>query len=250
MASSTSTCSVCGEGGITLSNSLMHSLACERRRREKKRKRSREEEEEPAAEKEEEMVVISWNTGGTDEPAPLARAEAIASILLQRKPHVVCLQEVTQESGPIFVRRLGGIGGYAVSPADVACRSSPFPDASYFTMTFSRKDVCTALVARRVPFPSSCMGRDVLVSGMRFAAKDVRVLNTHLESGAASSAVRCSQLSTFLDLLGGCSEEEGGEALLGIACGDLNVREAEVGNEKKVGQFQDAWEAVHGARDR
>ena len=241
------------------------------------------------------LRVVSWNVDGLDDANDAARrAREICALLLvapqpepepaasgvqalpRQLPDVIMLQEIVESTMPIFRSRLGA-GGYE-------CVSDSNPSAaptggSYFTSMFLRRRSLRLLSARRVPFPNSRMGRDLLearctllagslaqeqprgqqqqqqeqqeqqeqqhdVAGdAGHAGLELTFLTSHFESEKSQAQQRRAQ---FRELLTQLQRDDGGVCVFG---GDTNLREAEakaelarVSNEAVL----DGWVAAGG----
>ena len=211
------------------------------------------------------LRVVSWNVDGLDDANDAARrAREICALLLvaprpepepaasgvqalpRQLPDVIMLQEIVESTMPIFRSRLGA-GGYE-------CVSDSNPSAaptggSYFTSMFLRRRSLRLLSARRVPFPNSRMGRDLLETRCTLlagslaqelprgheqqgqehdvgdagchAGLELTFLTSHFESEKSQAQQRCAQ---FRELLTQLQRDDGGVCVFG---GDTNLREAE-----------------------
>jgi len=171
------------------------------------------------------LRVISWNVDGLCDEGVLERAAAVAAFVLEERPDVVLLQEVTEDNIGMLMEPLSEAGF-------TTCATGAAASAGYFCVVllssrFSVTDSCL------VPFPGSSMGRHLL----RLTCKELRpdgfcltLLTSHLESLKANAAERKRQLAYCLREFD-CLRKEAapGSNHLAIFAGDTNLRDAEVG---------------------
>ncbi|CAM9396750.1 unnamed protein product [Chrysoparadoxa australica] len=185
--------------------------------------------------------LLSWNTGGIDEPDAVSRAEEIASIVMEENPDGIMLQEVTPETDIMFRGRFKA-NGYAVY--DGGRGTGP-----YYTMTAVREG--HGIEHEVIGYDAgSDMGRNLSQVSVDAGGRKVVLLNTHLESGAAAARTRVEQAEQALALLISYPTDSSALAIFG---GDTNLRETEVTKKplkQLIAQVSDAWLAGCGASDK
>jgi endonuclease/exonuclease/phosphatase family metal-dependent hydrolase len=195
------------------------------------------------------LWVATWNTDGLSADTAVARADEICAILMESVPRdvasVVCLQEVTPVTAPVFINRLRA-GGYMLLPDqgedDLVLRSSV-----YFTLLFMRMDSGMNLKrSSRISFDNSIMGRDLVEIRCSWKGINLMFMHSHLESLAQGSEARVQQFREVLEKM---------HAFDGIAfyAGDTNIRAAEEAKlsdlYSKHSQLLDSWEVVGSPKD-
>ncbi|TPP66680.1 Traf and tnf receptor associated protein [Fasciola gigantica] len=186
--------------------------------------------------------VLSWNVDGLDTSNLVQRTDEIVSRLKSEPFHVVCFQEVTMVTLPMFRTKLEK--DYLIfSPTDL-----PFSDCVHYFVTIMIRRHPAIEVDRNSflvhSFPNSVMGRHLVSIKLNInSAKltdqptpsttiSVRIFTAHLESCRESSAERKNQLAyawTRMKHFGPPSENASNEhPRASIFCGDLNLRDKEV----------------------
>lgn len=185
------------------------------------------------------LLVASWNLNGlSDEPELLqSRMAAAARELLQHRPHLILVQEVTTEVEAVLTPLLTG-GGYR----NLQPQPPPFA-AHYYVTIYSRLSGEAACRPLQFTTPTF-MGRYLLNAAVQWRGKLLGVSTSHFESGGAASFssspdLRVGQAQEVLATMGQCPH-----AIFG---GDTNLRVAEFTSLSAFMQYHrvfDAWTAV------
>ena len=165
------------------------------------------------------LVVISWNLNGISEEENLMPQRATAALreMMQHHPHVIMIQELTDEMENILTPKLISLGYTNLQP------KPPDYAAHYYVTVYTR--LPGEAVCRPRPFQTtSCMGRYLLNCAVTWQGKPLGLLTSHLESGQASvlansPRMRVGQAQEVIKTLAKCS--------VGIFGGDTNLRVAE-----------------------
>ena len=164
---------------------------------------------------------------------------AIGDLIAHHAPHVVALQEVTDEHWAELTAH----------PSLAAYDWSPRPEgASYYTMIGSLTAWSKLHQPHRVTYTNTGMGRDLLSAIVRSDGQPPLVLGTsHLESlnMVRARSEQIAELTGWLNELGEGSTDV-------VMCGDTNVASGSLKGQAVdepvslgVG-WRDAWEAVGG----
>lgn len=165
------------------------------------------------------LKVLSWNIDGLDGRDTKKRTEAVCSLISDRKPHVVFLQEVIPQTLSLITSRLGSHYSIHVS----------------HTLTFQYFPII--LVTKRSPkvtvegtvgifdFPKSTMGRHLVQLFINVCGIPIALYTSHLESMKDFSAERKDQLKQCFEFIAEQNELFSRVCILG---GDMNLRDEEV----------------------
>ncbi|KAK3925650.1 Tyrosyl-DNA phosphodiesterase 2 [Frankliniella fusca] len=158
-----------------------------------------------------EMTFITWNIDGLNPHNLKKRTKAVCVIIFQNSPDVVFLQEVKPETFSYIENKL----------PEYKCIASG--DGDYFTATLLRRFTIYYDSHRIVAFPSSSMGRNLLITEAHIGQLKLTLLNTHLESTADFAAERVNQLQKSFKELTDTPKNR-----VVIFGGDLNLRDKEL----------------------
>lgn len=150
------------------------------------------------------MVLVSWNVAGR-----VKRFAEQAQRVLEESPDVVCLQEVTKTSGPLWQAALQGGGLEHVLLADIAAR----PDARrpLGVLTAAREPL-TEIPVPALPWPERVLS---------VALGPTEVVNVH---SPVSPSPGLAKVLTHETLFAHLSS---GETRPRIVCGDFNTPRSE-----------------------
>ncbi|XP_003382697.1 PREDICTED: tyrosyl-DNA phosphodiesterase 2-like [Amphimedon queenslandica] len=181
------------------------------------------------------LKVLSWNIDGLDGRDTIARADAVCSVILEKKPHIIFLQEVV----PQTLKRLQSkLGSYYTIHISHKLVFQYFP--AILVTKVSRKIVPDGDVGM-FDFPGSTMGRHLLQLFVRVCGVPMALYTSHLESMKDFSGERKDQLSQCFEFVKEQNELFSRTCIFG---GDLNLRDEEV---KSMGgllpKMVDMWEA-------
>ena len=185
------------------------------------------------------IKILTWTVDGLSGLFTQERTLHAIREILKENPDVLFLQEVVDESEPLYEVSLDKAGYRCVS-ADVC---SP-----YFTLTFVKNEL-SVLTSQRKEYQGKAtsigQGRDMNCVRVNIFGNIVLFVNCHLESCKQSSATRTAQLEAgIVELM-----RHNGPAIL---CGDLNMRDKEAHEvSKNVGDgiFADAWISTGSVKD-
>lgn len=196
-----------------------------------------------------EFVVLSYNLWFNESAAVVERMGAIGSIIKQKKPDVVCLQEVTYYILDLL-RSHSTMHGSWLSEyySSVESGSVTLQQPPYFTMLLiSRKFSSNndngekgCIRFKRLDFPGSIMGRDLLYTSIFTGAQypGIIVATTHLESPTPPQFhidERKRQLADSFNFLEGIS---GDSNINVVFAGDMNWLESRSGKVPGDGDVQ------------
>lgn len=205
------------------------------------------------------LKVLSWNIDGLEQDSGYrARFLSVIANIRACGADVVCIQEMVDNFRLQLHTDLGSIYNIA--------DDLPRTEAHYYTVTLLKKDSVRIIAGgTRSNFEGGArseMARDVLsITIAKFGydcnavgvieSVPVRIVTSHLESGAEksqprSSAIRRQQYIQILRIL----EVPGPGMHAGIACGDFNLRvaEAEDGRKETNSSALDTYD-VSGAKE-
>ena len=176
------------------------------------------------------LKLLSWNIEGLLDENLEERTEHVCDLILARKPHVVFLQEVVNQSwGPHIVARLHHT---------YHCHPTPNPSKTYYNAILILKEgaVITGGLSTH-HFPGSQMGRHLLKLPVQILGVDLDVMTTHLETTPKKRDERIRQLSEVFGMMDRSNR-------MSIFGGDLNLRDAEVIRRDDMPEDAvDVWEA-------
>eukprot|EP00475_Leptophrys_vorax_P030906 TRINITY_DN4663_c0_g1_i2.p1 TRINITY_DN4663_c0_g1~~TRINITY_DN4663_c0_g1_i2.p1 ORF type:complete len:230 (-),score=49.63 TRINITY_DN4663_c0_g1_i2:659-1294(-) len=146
------------------------------------------------------LWIATWNTDGISADTAIDRAHEICSILIEALPGsvacVVCLQEVTPLTAPVFVERLKS-SGLSTFPY---FEEQEFQGVPYFTLMFMRMNADMNLKrSSRISFENSKMGRDVCEVRCVWNDLNLMFLTSHFESLAQGADERVRQFREVLE---------------------------------------------------
>jgi len=177
--------------------------------------------------------MLTYNIWFSDHAMKL-RMRAIGDLIAQHAPHIIALQEVTDEHWATLAQH----------PTLAAYNWSPPSAASYYTILGSLKVWASLDEVRRQPFTRTSMQRDLLSAVVRPAGlPPMLVATTHLESLDCARA-RAEQIAEATAWLGAGSASEL------VLCGDTNVATGHLKGRAVVEPvglplgWSDAWELV------
>jgi tyrosyl-DNA phosphodiesterase 2 len=163
------------------------------------------------------LKLLSWNIEGRHSADLEERIGYICELIMTRKPHVVFLQEVVDQSwGPLIVARLGQIYN---------CHPSPNPSMNYYNAILIVKEgtsITGDLSMYR--FPGSQKGRHLLQLPVQILGVELDVMTTHLETKLERKDERIRQLSEVFGMMNALERSN----RMSIFGGDLNLRDTEV----------------------
>ena len=157
------------------------------------------------------LKLLSWNIEGRHSRNVEERTEYVCDLILARKPHVVFLQEVVDQSWGVIVDKISNI--YKRYP-------TPNPPEAYYNAILILNEGITGTLSM-YPFPGSKKGRHLLQLPVRILGVDFDVMTTHLETTLERRDERIRQLSEAFGMIKGSDR-------LSIFGGDLNLRDTEV----------------------
>ncbi len=183
------------------------------------------------------LTLLSWNIDGLEKKNLSARIDAVCNLIENAKPTIVFLQEVVSETVVVIREKLSRY----VMLSKPSMRPLPTSDLTAYVHIFRYQCLCpkegndyfTATLLRRgsiyldsfesIDFPTSKMGRDLLIVECHVGKTKLRLLNTHLESTADHASERLNQLTKAFRKVAKASDEE--TVIFG---GDLNLRDTEL----------------------
>lgn len=163
-----------------------------------------------------ELKVISWNIDGLDSKNFNTRVKAVCTILFSEKPDIVFLQEVIAEGFSIIDRCLSE--EYLLVSGQNANSLAP-----YFTIAMLRKNRVRCEKQTVEPFPTTKMGRTLLVVEAAAGEYPLTLITAHLESTKEHQRERKKQLNTALQTAADVPSSR--TVIFG---GDLNCRNQEI----------------------
>ncbi|XP_036394989.1 tyrosyl-DNA phosphodiesterase 2 [Megalops cyprinoides] len=174
------------------------------------------------------LTVLTWNIDGLDPEDILERLKELISTLQKYCPDVILLQELIPPIVPTLLKCL---------------KTYDFlrgKESGYFTGIMLRKSRVQLLQKDIVNYPTTEMGRNLLMAQVKFFDHNLCVMTSHLESCKESSQERLNQLRRVWKRM-----READESLTVIFGGDTNLRDWEV---KKLGGLpegiSDVWELL------
>eukprot|EP00850_Spirogloea_muscicola_P023973 SM000414S15657 [mRNA] locus=s414:17200:28773:- [translate_table: standard] len=175
------------------------------------------------------ISILTYNVWFREDVALKSRMQGIGNIILQHRPQVVCLQEVTPNIYRIFCQS-GWWSLYRCSLTPAAA------DRDYYTMQLSR---IPDIQFQRHPYSTTCMSRELCIATV--PKTDLVVATTHLESPCPApplwnqmfSAERVAQAKEAFRLLG--------DARNMVFCGDMNWSDDLDGPPPLPPGWLDAW---------
>ena len=183
------------------------------------------------------LAVLSWNINGlTDEPHLLRRRLAAArEIIAEKMPHIVLLQELTDDVLEIIRPAMLGLGY-----APLAEGRPAFVPAPYYAGAYTR---LPALAAAARPFRSvSHMGRHLHTATVQWRGRPLGVFTAHLESLKQGADARLAQGEEVVEAMA-----QHARSVFGA---DTNLRVPEYNKlEKRMRPqgIKDAWTAAGAA---
>ncbi len=176
------------------------------------------------------LCLLSWNIDGLDKNFTTERALAVATVIEQRKPELVYLQEIVNTTWEALTDRLGS--RYLFYRDDEV-------SFHYYHILMIRKDstVTPKGELEILKYSKSQQGRHLLQVPVTFQGLDIHLLTSHLESMNHYAVERKSQLKTTFSIM----REMQDQGKFSVFAGDLNLLEKEVNSLPD--NIVDAWEA-------
>ena len=182
------------------------------------------------------LHVLSWNVDGLDSRHTVGRAQAVCDIITDRKPEVVYIQEVVNDTWSMFQENLSS--AYLCYRDEVIASSS-----RYYCVLFIRKNSAVVPEAKApayLRFPQSQQARYLIQMPVKFSGVSILLLTTHLESLQQYARERINQLKTCFGVMGEASQRECRLSILG---GDLNLTNKDFQQAGGLPErFYDVWE--------
>ena len=181
------------------------------------------------------LKLISWNIEGRHIADLKERIGYVCGLILRRKPHVVFLQEVVNQSWePLIVSNLG---------QDYNCHRSPNRQKDYYNAILIIKEGTTLKGDLSMYlFPGSQNGRHLLQLPIQIFGVELVVMTTHLETTARGKEERIRQLIEVFRMMESSNR-------MSIFGGDLNLRDEEVIWHNLPEDAVDVWEACDKKRE-
>ncbi|XP_056126839.1 tyrosyl-DNA phosphodiesterase 2 isoform X2 [Rhinichthys klamathensis goyatoka] len=174
------------------------------------------------------LTVMAWNIDGLDSDNVFDRVKGLLSLLGKYRADVVLLQELI----PPTLKVLQNImTDYQFLQAS---------EEGYFTGILLRKERVQFLQSSIVKYPTTEMGRNLLVANVSFLGHPLCIMTSHLESCKTGSQERLNQLRRVWKWMKEAPEDH--SVIFG---GDTNLRDWEV---KKLNglpdSISDVWEML------
>ncbi|XP_073703234.1 tyrosyl-DNA phosphodiesterase 2 [Garra rufa] len=186
------------------------------------------DEQETQSSSRSQLTVLSWNIDGLDMENIFYRVKGLLSQFGKYRADIVLLQELV----PGCLTMLQNI-----------MKDYQFLQGSedgYFTAILIRKDRVQFLQSNIVKYPTTEMGRNLLIANVSFLGHPLCIMTSHLESCKSSSQERLNQLRRVWKWM-----KEAPQDHTVIFGGDTNLRDWEV---KKLGGLpdgiSDVWEML------
>jgi endonuclease/exonuclease/phosphatase family metal-dependent hydrolase len=162
------------------------------------------------------IKVMSWNISGLIcSPIML---EGILQTIAEVTPAIIMLQEVSRLQVDALRERFDSLYAFHIADAD----------AQHTCILGARcPGVLSQVRYRR--FPNTADSRGMFTATFTFSGKSVRLVTTHLESGAQAHGVRCEQFAEVL------AEDAH------ILAGDFNIRDTEIQQNILDRNWHDSW---------
>ena len=187
------------------------------------------------------LRLLSWNIDGLDGRDTNTRAGAVCDFILERKPHIVFLQEVIPSTLGLLHTRLGSHYSIHVS------HRLTFQYFPVMLVTKRNRRIVVDGSLGVFDFDGSTMGRHLLQLFVKVCGVPLALYTTHLESMKDFSRERKDQLSQCFEFIKEQNELFSRTCVFG---GDLNLRDEEL---KAVGgplpNMVDVWEACGGGEE-
>ncbi|XP_018618205.1 uncharacterized protein tdp2a isoform X2 [Scleropages formosus] len=179
------------------------------------------------------LSVLTWNLDGVDTEDIRMHVHGLTSNIKKYHPDVILLQELI----PSYLRTLKErlVNYDFLQGSEVA----------YFTGIMLRKSRVQLLQSNIVKYPTTEMGRNLLMANVNFFGRELCVMTSHLESCRANSQERLNQLRRMWKRM-----KEAPDNVTVIFGGDTNLRDWEV---QKLGGLpqgiSDVWEDLGSPED-
>ncbi|KAG1948222.1 tyrosyl-DNA phosphodiesterase 2 isoform X2 [Pimephales promelas] len=174
------------------------------------------------------LTVISWNIDGLDLDNVFDRLKGLLSLLGKYRADVVLLQELIP---PTFEILQNTMTDYQFLQAS---------EVGYFTAILLRKERVQLLQSNIVKYPTTEMGRNLLVANVSFLGHPLCIMTSHLESCKTGSQERLNQLRRVWKWM---KEAPGDHSV--IFGGDTNLRDWEVTKLNGLpDSISDVWEML------
>ncbi|XP_055013643.1 tyrosyl-DNA phosphodiesterase 2 isoform X2 [Boleophthalmus pectinirostris] len=173
-------------------------------------------EDSPSSSKHEEendnkLSVITWNVDGLDTDSLAERARGLCSYLVLYTPDVVFLQELI----PPYVQYL--------KKRAVSYLIVEGGEEGYFTGMMLKRSRIKLLEKSIVPYPTTQMGRNLLVVQVTFKEHKLCLMTSHLESCKGHAEERMKQLRLVMQ-----KTTDAPDDVTVVFGGDTNLRDTEV----------------------
>ncbi|CAF0776626.1 unnamed protein product [Didymodactylos carnosus] len=177
--------------------------------------------------KESRFKILSWNIDGLDNVILEARTRGVCDVIKREQPDVIFFQEVVPLTMAILESSLTNYSSKA-GGTDM-----------YFVAIFTKKDTVKVQREEIIPYPTTQMGRNLLVLHALYNNTiELALMTTHHESCAESSDERKRQLQMCFEQI--ITTDKSVAVLFG---GDLNMRNKEL---ESIGNIPagvyDLWE--------
>ncbi|XP_041665971.1 uncharacterized protein LOC121524587 [Cheilinus undulatus] len=179
----------------------------------------------PSEEDENKLSLMSWNVDGLDTDNLPERARGLFSFLLLYTPDVVFLQELI----PPYIQYL--------KKRAVSYLIIEGGEDGYFTGMMLKKSRVNFVESEIVPYPTTRMGRNLLVAQVTFKGQKLCLMTTHLESCKDHSQERMKQLRVAIEKM-----REAPADVTVLFGGDTNLRDTEVAKVGLPPSVCDVWE--------
>ena len=161
------------------------------------------------------IEVMSWNVSGLHFSALML--EGVVHTIRTKAPTVIMLQEVNRKQQDVLRERFDSIYVFTVGDTNAT-----------HTCMIGVRCPATLTDACFLTFLNTSDSRGFFSATLECSGKSLRLVTTHLESGAEASAARCEQLAQVL------SEDAH------VVAGDLNIRDTELQGQN-LQEWHDVW---------
>ena len=173
------------------------------------------------------LLLVSLNVDGCGHypTSPADRMDALLDMILDRKPDIIVLQEVTADMQVLLQRRLGASKWRFYRRSDHS--------EEYFNLTIAKIASCTSLgKSTSYVFNQTSNGRHLV----KVRPEGWTICNVHAESGSQRRAK--AERKSQLEYMSGLHEQEDGS--VSVLVGDFNLRDGEDACLRQAG-WRDAW---------
>lgn len=176
--------------------------------------------------------LLTWNIDGLEQSNLKKRTKAIIKIIESERADVVFIQEMVPVVYSYMEERLPHFMFIAAGSEE------------YFTTMLLRRTSVYFDGHELLPFPGSCMGRNLLAVEAHIGACQLLLMTSHLESTADFTEERKRQLQTGFKKMNAAASH-----VNVIFAGDLNLRDKEVAAVGLPAGVVDVWEATGRRRE-